>query len=304
MAANKHLWDLRREQLPTVPSWLVSSMVFWQRHISFPGLQLKSADYHRLNSLTRSPSTLPQTPEHTSRRAEILSMLRDPERPYVVISARESAQGHDLRNRDINEFEPAIHVLIHAGYNVVRVTARTRNPLQLRSRHVLDFQVEVSGQPGDELALVSGSSFVISTTTGIDCLALAYRRPVLYVDTARLFYVFLGTELATFQMPLMLDSRTGETLKLQQLVERKLCMTKHSDALSENGVLIANSKPDELANVVREYLRISATPYREDYVSDQSHWRDLLSGCLGDDLARRHGDLQAFMHPASMRLLL
>jgi len=229
-AASRFVWDLRKQVFPAVPSWLVTSVAFWQESFHFSQLRIVHADYHRVNFLTRRETTLPLPSMFDVRRRQILSHLAEPERPYAVLTVRETAQGEDLRNRDIREFEASIVLLIESGFNVIRLTSRTNNPVEFASPHLLDWQVRVSGEPGDELALVSGSRLVISTTTGIDCLALAYRRPVLYVDAARLFYVFLGTDLTTFQMPHMLDTESGFLLDLEQILDRGLGWTKHSDA--------------------------------------------------------------------------
>lgn len=303
-AASQFVWDLRKQSFPVVPSWLVTSVAFWQESLRLPQLQIKHADYHRLNFLTSRETTLPPPSTFDVRRRRILSQLAEPERPYAILTVREVAQGEDLRNRDIREFEPSIVRLIKSGFNVIRLTSRTDNPLNFASPHLLDWQVRVSGEPGDELALVSGSSFVISTTTGIDCLALAYRRPVLYVDAARLFYVFMGTDYTTFQMPQMVDTKSGVLLDLEQILDRGLGWTKHSDAFLDADVRVLNSSPERLAEVVAEYLSVVSTGPQLDSDVLQNRWRELVLCHLGDRVTHRNGVIQARMHPATMGSLL
>ena len=303
-AASQFVWDLRKQSFPVVPSWLVTSVAFWQESLRLPQLQIKHADYHRLNFLTSRETTLPPPSAFDVRRRRILSQLAVPERPYAILTVRETAQGEDLRNRDIREFEPSIVRLIKSGFNVIRLTSRTDNPLNFASPHLLDWQVRVSGEPGDELALVSGSSLVISTTTGIDCLALAYRRPVLYVDAARLFYVFMGTDYTTFQMPQMVDTKSGVLLDLEQILDRGLGWTKHSDAFLDADVRVLNSSPERLAEVVAEYLSVVSTGPQLDSDVSQDRWRELVLCHLGDRVTHRNGVIKARMHPATMRSLL
>jgi putative glycosyltransferase (TIGR04372 family) len=227
--------------------------------------------------------------------------MTQPERPYVILTVREVAQGEDLRNRDIKEFEASILRLIETGHNVIRLTSHTNNPLQFESPHLLDWQVTKFGKQGDELALVSGASFVISTTTGIDCLALALRRPVLYVDVARLFYVFLGTELTTFQMPQMTDWESGEPINLQQLLERGVGFSKNPQSFVDARVKIVNSSPEQLAQVIREYATNLSLGHPPDDDALQVRWRELVLHHLRDEVTSRHGAIRARMHPATLR---
>lgn len=300
-AASQVVWDLRKQVFPVVPSWLATTVSFWQKRIQFSQMQILNADYHRLNFLTARETTLPPPTRFDVRRRQILSQFYEPERPYVVFTTREVTRGEEMRNRDIGEFEASIRLLTRSGFNVVRLTSYTSNPLQFTSPHLLDWQVRVSGEPEDELALVSGSSFVVSTTTGIDALALAYRRPVLYVDSARLFYVFMGTELATFQLPQMLDTNSGESLSLKQILERGLGWTKHAESFIEAHVKVINSSPEQIAEVVKEYLHLASSETPRDGDAQQDCWRELVLHHLGDKVTDRHGVIRARMHPATMR---
>ena len=300
-ALNQLLWDLRQQALPVIPSWVATTIAFWHRRIPMSQVRVEHADYHRLNFLTTRPSTLPRPSVFDSRRREILSYMTQPERPYVILTVREVAQGKDLRNRDIEEFEASILLLIETGHNVIRLTSHTNNPLQLKSPHLLDWQVTKFGKQGDELALVSGASFVVSTTTGIDCLALAFRRPVLYVDVARLFYVFLGTELTTFQMPQVTDWESGEPINLEQILERGLGFSKNTQSFVDARVRIVNSSPEQLASVIREYISTVSSEYPPDDDALQGRWRELVLHHLRDEVTARHGAIRARMHPATMR---
>lgn len=303
-SASQFIWDLRKEVFPVVPSWLATTIAFWQERLRLPQVKIVNADYHRLNFLTNRETTLPRSSIFDARRMQILTHLAEPERPYVILTVRETAQGEDLRNREIWEFKDVIVHLINSGFNVIRLTSTTTDPLSFTSPHLLEWQVRVSGEPGDELALVSGSGFVISTTTGIDCLALAYRRPVLYVDAARLFYIFLGTNLTTFQMPQMLDTKSGYLLNLEQILERGLGWAKHANAFVNADVRILNSSPEQLVDVVSEYLRVVSLKSLIDDEALESRWRELVLRHIGGRLTDRHGEIRARMHPATMRSLL
>lgn len=305
-AINPHLWDLRRQSLPVIPSWIASAAVYWRNRRSIANLEIGPASIYRLNFLCSRPSTLRLGAHDVKRRLRILSLLGEPERPYVVFTIRDPKVAYDprdLRNREVRDFEPAMLALVEKGFNVMRVVSTTDDPVRVDSRHVLDWQVLRDGQPGDELALISGASFVVSTTTGGDSLALALRRPVLYIDSARLRLVFLGTELATFQMPEFCDLKDGKVLNFNEVLRYGLGWLRESREFTTKGIRVINSSPEQIREIVIEYVKYQGTEVSSEFVNNQSAWRRILLDHHGHEIQERHGNIRAWMHPATLRSL-
>jgi len=188
--------------------------------------------------------------------------------------------------------------LVARGFNVVRLTSRSNDPLVGHHDYILDWQVLVNGEPGDELALMSEASFVVSTTTGGDALALAYRKPVLYIDSARFFLMFLGTELATIQIPEMVDTQNGRTLVLQDILKRGLGWSGEQSLFIQKGVRVIRSSPEEIRSCVMEYLDL-LTSGKVEASESQSHWRRALEAQHGPQIASIHGEIRARLLPSS-----
>jgi len=305
-AINPYLWDLRRQSLPVIPSWIASVVVYWSNRRSIANLEIRPASIYRLNFLCNYTSALPFGAHDLQRRSRILSLLSEPERPYVVLTIRDSKvvyDPRDLRNRQVRDFEPAMLALVEKGFNVLRVVSTTDDPIRVASRHILDWQVLRDGQPGDEIALISGASFVVSTTTGGDSLALALRRPVLYIDSARLRLVFLGTELATFQMPEFCDLKTGKFLNFNEVLDYGLGWIRESREFTAKGIRVINSSPERIRDNVLEYLRCQGAEVSSEFVDNQGAWRRILHNHHGEEIRERHGDIRAWMHSATLRSL-
>lgn len=305
-AINPHLWDLRRQSLPVIPSWIASAAVYWRNRCSIANLEIEPASIYRLNFLCNHPSTLPLETHDVKRRLRVLSFLGEPERPYVVFTIRDPKVAYDprdLRNREVRDFEPAMLALVEKGFNVIRVVSATDDPVRVTSRHLMDWQVLRDGEPGDELALISGASFVVSTTTGGDSLALALRRPVLYVDSARLRLVFLGTELATFQMPEFCDLENGKVLNFKEVLDYGLGWLRESREFTTKGIRVINSSPEQIREIVIEYLKYQVAEGSSEFTNNQSAWRRMLYDHHGDEIRERHGAIRAWMHPATLRSL-
>jgi putative glycosyltransferase (TIGR04372 family) len=304
LASNRMLWELRRKQLPVVPTWFVTGLVFWQKHLRLRNVTVSHASIHRLNFLSGRATTLPVNASLATRRNEILSRFPNPAAPYSVFTIRDYEAKHDprdLRNRRIQEFLPAMQALVGLGMNVIRLTVTTDDLLSVTNSGILEWQVRVDGQPGDELALISGAEFVVSTTTGGDALALAYRRPVLYVDSSRLRITFLGTEYATFQMPRIEDVVSGRRLTFPEIVGRGLYAVRDWRTFAELGVRVRNSDPELIAHHVTEYFKTSRGVDGARELEHQQVWRRQLLHAHGAEVLSDHGIIRARMHPASLR---
>lgn len=292
-ASNVGLWRIRHKGLPTLPSWIVTDIEYWQSLLETSVVEIVSADYHRLNFLSTTEATLPSSGRLEQRRGEILQRLKEPHRPYVIFTVREANPDQDLRNREIRDFELAMLALINNGFNVIRLTSKTNDRVSVVDPNILDFQTQIDGRELDELALVSNASFVVSSTTGIDCLALAYRRPVLYIDAARFFYMFLGTELATVHMPRFVSVESKKLITLPELLELDLGWVKHSSSFFENGVQVLNSSPEEIQACVVQYAQAHLKPIKANSASLQNQWRSQLLARHAEQIVSRHGDIRA-----------
>lgn len=300
-ASNRHLWEVTKRRFPTVPSWIASALHFWRRRLHFTQIELLEASIYRLNFLTRRPTTLPASAVMSERRSEILSRLDNPERPYVVFTIREGDSSEDLRNRKVQEMVPAMIELTRRGFNVVRLTSRSKDLISDQSRNLLDWQVQQNGVSGDELVLISGASFVVSTLTGGDCLALAYRKPVLYLDSLRFYLMFLGTELATFQVARFMDGASGATLTLADLLSRNLGWFGDQRELTGAGVNVVKSTPAEIREYVVEYLQMLRAGLSPEQESGQDRWRELLLSKHGKEIEAKNGEVRATLLPSSLK---
>lgn len=303
MASNRYLWELARKRLNTIPSWIVSEIKAIQCHRDLKGVRLLDASIYRLNFLAHRECLLPSGDCLSDRRDEILKNFREPRRPYVVFTIRDPRVIYDLydpRNREIQEFLPSMEDLTNCGYNVIRITSRTSDVIRSSNPHILDWQTQLQGEPGDELSVMSGASFVVSSTTGGDCLALAYRRPVLYVDSARFYLAFLGTEYATIHIPRLVDIETGKRLGMSAILERGLGWVGDHRSFERAGVRIQKSSPIEISRAVQEFEKSRGKKFSVTDDVSQNVWRDLLMKFHGSEITPRHGTIRAKMLESSI----
>lgn len=116
---------------------------------------------------------------------------------YVCLVARDLGfDGHLARNAferkkqsmritPIDFFLPTITFLNELGYMVIRLGRHNESQLESDSNKLAYIEIEEIDSTCTGLAdfqVVEGSSFLISTGSGIDCVGLFYRKPLLYVN--------------------------------------------------------------------------------------------------------------------------
>jgi hypothetical protein len=105
-------------------------------------------------------------------------------------------------------------------------------------------------------------------------------------------------------MPRFEDIEKGESLKLEQILQRGLGWVGEQSAFVKAGVRVINSSPMEIRDHVVEYHATGDWHHCTAEDALERTWREMLLIRHGDVVAKRHGPIRARMHPASKRSLM
>lgn len=263
MQSNRYLATAWKKAVRLSPGSLVGALD--RGGWLFPSLALRRVPlsvFGNQNVLDRVGSVLVKFVDGTS--ASTLSALGlSPKSPYVCLTVRDGAyysrtgtvesDGYRLLNFDVSVFTMAANALTAAGYAVIRVGTPTDNKVPSDSKIIDYANSELRSEQAD-LALIRDCAFMISTQTGPDALALALRRPVMYVDTLRISQFFLGTKLATWNPVKFVSRSTGQQLCLEELFASNLIWMKHPDDFLHSDFDFIRSSAEEIAEMVSGYL--------------------------------------------------
>lgn len=210
---------------------------------------------------------------------------------YTATGMSESA-GYQLINFDAKVFVEACEYLVAEGFTVVRVGTPTSNPMPAM-RGVIDYANLPLRSELNDLALVRDCSFMVSTQTGPDALALALRKPVLYIDTLVLSQFFLGTKLATWNPRKFLAGPSIEPLTLDELLQSQFAWLKSPDDFLNSGTIFERSSSGEVVNLVKSFVDEWRGVTAGDLASVRAEVNHRMTAAFGAEGQQKWGDVTA-----------
>jgi putative glycosyltransferase (TIGR04372 family) len=169
----------------------------------------------------------------------------------------------------------------------------------MKLNHDLVFDYANSGKRSElaDIYLMANCRFAVSTMSGPDALALAFRRPVLYVDVAHYGLVFSGTRLTTWVPARLLDIATSKKLSLSEVFSRGVGWYWKDSQFAESAITIEKSTPEEITKYVLGMLERSALGKDVEVPMDQSSYQNQMASAMGDLGYLWHGPVVSRLAP-------
>ena len=313
LQANRYLakkWKLR---ISTMPSWIVNAL--FQAGTKIPALQLevpKLSIYGPNNALDKCPPHLSFTNQEVLRAQKDLSVMGvDPTQPFVCLVVRDGghyasrgeseSSGYQLLNYDISDFELAARVLADNGYQVIRMGAGSEKPLSLQHPKVFDYAKSKYRSAFLDIFIAGNCSFAISTQTGPDCVSLAFRRPVCYIDIARYSQFFLGTNIAYWNPTTLM--KNGSRMTLKQIMDDGVALLKDPDDFERNGIESVRSTPEMIRDLVIGYQEMFERGFslsvEEKNIANRAN--EIIENGMGEFAQNKFGKVTAQLNPVFLR---
>ena len=210
---------------------------------------------------------------------------------YAATGMSESA-GYQLINFDAKVFVEACEYLVAEGFTVVRVGTPTPNPMP-EMKGVIDYANLPLRSEVNDLVLMRECSFMVSTQTGPDALALALRKPVLYIDTVVLSQFFLGTKLATWNPRKFLAESSVTALSLDELLQSQFAWLKSPDDFLKSRYIFERSSSGEVANLVKSFVDEWRGVAVDDLINVRAEVNHRMTAAFGTNGQLRWGDVTA-----------
>jgi putative glycosyltransferase (TIGR04372 family) len=182
--------------------------------------------------------------------------------PFVCLLVRDSAylssmqsagktaswSYHDFRDSDSDAFANAVQALLDRGYWVVRMGKVMHKPLPLRHTKLIDYPFVDDQDDLMDIWLSANCHFFVSTSSGIDWIPVAYRKPCVWVN-------FLPIGLVAFWAHLIWAPKklrwkdNGRLLTLKEYLNHNYFSKPQYDVA---GLIIEDLSPAEITAVVLE----------------------------------------------------
>lgn len=292
----RKLLAMRKRRFYWVPTIVVTRIEKSQMRQGVNAVTIKSFGYHGLNDLVTTPQSLPARKVVRSRIRSVNHPHGRVEDPFVTLSLREPIihQLNDpFRDRKLDDFVASITQLADFGVNVVRMgrDGKSGHRLLDQQTNFYDYASSKIHRLGLEIEYARRSLFCLSSLTGFDALCLALRRPVFYPDSARIWYLFLGTELAYFTLPTFLDSSSRTPLCMSELLERGWVSFKNPEEFSRASIHVEFSQPNEVADYVVSMAKemLGLITRTDAQIALQESFFELLMKSDSKRVLARHG---------------
>ena len=270
--ANEFLVSMWRRVLPFGPAWLLHPM--WVANVRFPWLDLGARGWDELHfdlrHLDRTTPHLSFTEAELERGQQLLRSLGvEPGAPFVCLSVRDEAYlsqrvptkdwtYHDYRDSDIATYGGLAQTLADAGLTVLRMGAVVAAPLVSSDPRVIDYASSGLRSDFGDVYLFAHCSMSISSSTGVDSLAMAFRRPMGIVNLPGTGGLQLGQSLRLVMFKDLVDLATGEPLALLDARRPEAMAAYRTDTFAGLGVRLVDNSPEQLAAFGREMLLMAA----------------------------------------------
>ena len=295
--ANKQLVKMWKREVRSIPSWLMGALLGANQRLRKPAI----VDY-RFSTLVSVDRYLDGTKSHlafsSTERKNAQSALRKmgikEDRPFVCLVARHGGeQDSSLRNRSIEDFESSVEALTQRGITVVRMGSKGSPPLRSLSPLVIDYANSEHKSELVDIYLLAHCHFIISTMSGPDAMALAFRRPALYIDIAHYSLCFTGSSLTTWTPAKIVRSNNKQPLSLREVFNTGAGYFWKDSQFASAGLEVLRSTPDEIRNYVMEMMdRLAATGGASESLL-QAEYRKVMMEAMGDLGHLWHGEVRS-----------
>jgi putative glycosyltransferase (TIGR04372 family) len=211
---------------------------------------------------------------------------------YYASTGMKESSGYELINFDAQMFVEACRYLVSEGFYVVRVGTPTPNTLGSVDG-VIDYANSPLRTEANDLALIRECEFMMSTQTGPDSLALALRKPVLYIDTLVFRQFFFGTKLATWNPVKFTPPGAVSPMSLAQLLDSPLTRTKSLDDFLSSGFRFQRSSSVEISHTVTSFVRELRGEIPADIAKVRREVNMRLTNAFGQYGQQLWGDVRA-----------
>ena len=295
--ANKQLVKMWKREVRSIPSWLMGALLGANQRLRKPAI----VDY-RFSTLVSVDRYLDGTKSHlafsSTERKNAQSALRKmgikEDRPFVCLVARHGGeQDSSLRNRSIEDFESSVEALTQRGITVVRMGSKDSPPLKSLSPLVIDYANSEHKSELVDIYLLAHCHFIISTMSGPDAMALAFRRPALYIDIAHYSLCFTGSSLTTWTPAKIVRSNNKQSLSLREVFNTGSGYFWKDSQFASAGLEVLRSTPDEIRNYVMEMMdRLAATGGASESLL-QAEYRKVMMEAMGELGHLWHGEVRS-----------
>ena len=274
LAANEFLELAWRRVLPVLPRWIGTPYLSAVK--TFPSLELNppgwDASHFDLRSLDNSPVPNFFTAEEEEKGRKLLRELGvGVGRPYICLSVRDSAYlsrhfpernwaYHNYRDSRVETYLNMAKALTDAGFAVIRMGSQVLEPLNSDDAYVIDYANSEVRSPFGDVFLYANCHGAISTSTGVDSLAMLFRKPLGLVNLASLYGLQLGSHLKLVMFKEVVSEDGGNRIPVDDARFKNCLSLTSGETIVAAGFALLDNSSQELEAFGRDFVDLLRHP--------------------------------------------
>ena len=264
---NKYYFNQIKSKLIILPGYILypiqalffkfkftHKFIFYKIEKRFKNLRIIDNNYIDKNNLLIQTNPILKFPkDEIERGTKFLSKNQIYENDKIVcISSRTSKFRNEnyesTRNASINSQLDAVKFLLSKGYKIVKLGRDKNIKLNINDKKIFDYSSLNLEDDFLEFFIMSKSSFMICTDSGINALPVILRKPRLIVNFVNFKNLYLNDNKFTpFILPKKIFSKKKkEFLSYKDILEKKIMDVDTIDLIPDEYELIDNSKQEIL----------------------------------------------------------
>ena len=240
------------------------SLPFLNKHVTG---RPSNSDYDTNHVLQNMQLQIPLTSTENAKGREILRKAKIDHNKIICIGVRDNSylkkiyadqdfSYHDHRNDNINKYVPGINYLLSKGYTVLRMGSVTNRKLKINHKKFLDYSYSNIKSDFMDVYLSSICKLFISNNTGIDALAIIFRRPVLHVGSIPAGAISTFTNKFYNTMSNYYSLKNKKILSLSEIFKFKIQYSWHKKEFDQKQIKVLHPSKYEICEYFKEIHNI------------------------------------------------
>ncbi len=159
---------------------------------------------------------------------------------------------HNFRNSEIGTYKSAVCALIEKGYFVIRMGSLVEHPLDIDDDHFFDYGWSDRKCDFLDVWLTANCYFLISTSTGLDDVAIAFKRPIVFVNHLPVGDCRTGSSQYVELFKRLRDRKDGHWIGVSEQIARDLIHARSSKKFDDKEVDVVDNSEDEIREAILE----------------------------------------------------
>ena len=261
---NHKVGKLVNEELEKITKNKIDWKNTWIRNVHF-------GDVDKYRSLRKCNSHLKFTNKEIKTGEELIEKLGI-KSPFVCLLVRDSEylkniggkyrtkrieEQNKYRDCDINSYNKAVEWLLDNNFSVIRMGKWSKQKYQIKHDRFMDYSKSPYRSDFMDIYLIYKCKFFITTGTGLDAVASAFRKPLLYTNYLPYLMFSSHNDNILIIFKKLFDINSGEMLSINEILNREAELLLQTNQYVNKNIFIKNNSEKELLEATKEMVELA-----------------------------------------------